>query len=182
MRAVESMEQTTTVVTITVKMSVLFLPASCIIMVPPMGLLVSYLLSRMGSRMFLEIAFIFLAPTIKRAVTSIVRKETIWDSQHRLTILQSGQAMASSMNHHRIRSFSVMLFTRQRLSVRSMEDIILSIHRKTAMNFAMQQVRTTMDLTILAEPLFPMEMWDTTEEVGKIAPIRRQTTMEVWHA
>lgn len=57
-----------------------------------------------------------------------------------------------------------MLFTRQRLSVRSMEDIILSIHRKTAMNFAMQQVRTTMDLTILAEPLFPMEMWDTTEE------------------
>ena len=130
----------------------------------------------------MEIAFIFLAPTIKRAVTSIVRKETIWDGQHRLTILQSGQAMASSMNHHRIRSFSVMLFTRQRLSVRSMEDIILSIHRKTAMNFAMQQVRTTMDLTILAEPLFPMEMWDTTEEVGKIAPIRRQTTMEVWHA
>lgn len=59
MRAVESMEQTTTVVTI----------------------------------------------TIKRAVTSIVRKETIWDGQHRLTILQSGQAMASSMNHHRIRSF-----------------------------------------------------------------------------
>ena len=96
-RAVESMEQTTTVVTI----------------------------------------------TIKRAVTSIVRKETIWDGQHRLTILQSGQAMASSMNHHRIRSFSVMLFTRQRLSVRSMETIILSIHRKTAMNFAMQQARTT---------------------------------------
>lgn len=59
-------------------------------MFPPMGLLVSYLLSRMGSRMFLEIAFIFLAPTIKRAVTSIVRKETIWDGQHRLTILQSG--------------------------------------------------------------------------------------------
>ena len=43
-RAVESMEQTTTVVTITVKMSVLFLLASCRIMVPPMGLLVSYLL------------------------------------------------------------------------------------------------------------------------------------------
>ena len=75
-----------------------------------------------------------------------------------------------------------MLFTRQRLSVTSNEDIIISIHRKTAMNFAMQQVRTTMDLTILAEPLFPMEMWDTTEEVGLIAPIRRQTIMEVWHA
>lgn len=75
-----------------------------------------------------------------------------------------------------------MLFTRQRLSVRSMEDIILSIHRKTAMNFAMQQVRTTMDPIILAEPLFPMEMWDTTEEGEKIAPIRRQTIMEVWHA
>ena len=50
------------------------------------------------------------------------------------------------------------------------------------MNFAMQQVRTTMDLTILAEPLFPMEMWDTTEEGEKIAPIRRQMIMEVWHA